>query len=415
MAYRSPELLLFWFAFKSPWLLLVLLVVPAGVGLYLLLEQSRARRAANWSTPALLQNMVVGVPARLRWVPALILGLATTVELVLFWFALKPRWWVFALIGVPVAVAVLYLLSDRRRAPRAANSSTSALRQHTVEGSPGRLRYVPALIFGLGMTLLLLGFARPERKYTEAKDGATVVVLVDDSGSMGANDLRPTRLAAADAVVTAFVNKLPSQYRAALITFSTGIATKVPPTYDHAALIRGLPKQAELQGTALGTALQEAVIVAKKAVGPSKPGAPHPPATILLLSDGGSNTGNVTPVAAAKLALQAAIPVSTVALGTPGGQVHQNVPIVGGNGKTVPYVQQAPVEPATLQAIAKASGGTFYAAPSVDSLSRVYKQLGLRLVYDKQYREITAWITAAALVLVVAAAALSAWWFRRLV
>lgn len=341
MAFRSPELLLFWFAFKSPWLLLVLLVVPAGVGLYVLLEQSRARRAANWSTPALLQNMVAG-------------------EL-------------------------------------------------------GRRRYLPAAIFGVAFTLLLVGFARPEAKFTEAKDGATVVLLIDDSGSMGANDVKPTRLAAADAAVAAFVKELPSRYRAALITFSTGIATKVPPTYDREALIRGLPKQAELQGTALGTALQEAVVVAKRAVGPSKPGAPHPPASILLISDGGSNSGNETPVAAARLALKAGIPVSTVALGTPGGQVHQNVPIVGGNGKTVPYVQQAPVEPATLKAIAKASGGTFSAAHSAGALSRVYKELGSRLVYNKQYREITVGVTAAALVLILAAAGLSAWWFRRLV
>ena len=340
MASSGPELLLFWFAFKSPWLLLVLFVVPLGAGLYLVLEQSRARRAANWATPALLQNMV--------------------------------------------------------------------------SGDLGARRYLPAVTFGVAFTLLLVGFARPEAKFTEAKDGATVVLLIDDSGSMGANDVKPTRLAAADAAVAAFVNKLPSRYRAALITFSTGIATKVPPTYDRQALIRGLPKQPELQGTALGTALQEAVLVAKKAVGPSKPGAPHPPATILLISDGGSNTGNETPVAAAKLALKSAIPVSTVALGTPGGQVHQNVPIVGGKG-TVPYVQQAPVEPATLKAIAKASGGTFYAAHSADALSRVYTELGSRLVYDKQYREITVAVTAAALVLILAAAGLSAWWFRRLV
>jgi Ca-activated chloride channel family protein len=413
VAFRSPELLLFSFAFKSPWLLLVLVAVPVAVGLYLLLEQRRARRAARWSSPALLQNMVVGASGGLRWVPALIVVLATAGELVLCWFAFTS-YWVLVLLVIPVAVS-LYLLLEWRRNQDAASASTQAPPRETLVGSPGRLRHVPALIFALGMTLLLLGFARPERKVTQAKDGATVVFLIDDSGSMGANDVRPTRLAAADATVTAFVNKLPPQYRAALITFSTGIATKVPPTYDRPSLIRGLPRQPELQGTSLGTALQEALNVAQKAVGPSKPGAPHPPATILLLSDGGSNSGNVTPSAAAKLALKAAIPVSTIAIGTPGGQVHQNVPITGGNGKTVPVVQRAPVDPTTLKLIAGLSGGTFYAAPSVEALSRVYTQLGLRLVYGKQYHEITVWVAAAALVLVLAAAALSSWWFRRLV
>jgi Ca-activated chloride channel family protein len=327
-------------AFKSPWLLLVLLAVPAAVGLYYLLEQGRAARAANWARPALLENMVVG--------------------------------------------------------------------------APGGRRYVPATIFGVALVLLLVGFARPESKFREAKDGATVVLMIDDSGSMGSNDVKPTRLLAADAAVTQFVQKLPSRYRAALITFSSGIATKVPPTYDRNALIRGLPRKPELQGTAMGNALQEAVTVAKKAVGPSKPGAPHPPATILLISDGGSNTGNETPVAAAKLALKAAIPVSTVAIGTPSGQVHQKVPI-GKKGQTVPLVQPAPVEPATLKSVAKASGGTFYAVHTPDQLSQVYKELGKHLVYGNEYREITVGVTAAALVLILAAAGLSAWWFRRLV
>ena len=132
-----------------------------------------------------------------------------------------------------------------------------------------------------------------------------------------------------------------------------------------------------------------------------------------MISDGGSNTGNESPVAAAKLALKAAIPVSTVAVGTPHGQVHQKVPI--GKGQTVPFVQPAPVEPATLKAVAKASGGTFYAVSTPDELSQVYKELGKHLVYGNEYREITVGVTAAALVLILAAAGLSAWWFRRLV
>jgi Ca-activated chloride channel family protein len=332
-------LLMFFFAFKSPWLLLALLAVPAGVVVYVMLEGNRARRAERWSRPALLQNMVVG--------------------------------------------------------------------------APGGRRYIPAILFGVALTLLLVGFARPEAKFTEAKDGATVVLMIDDSGSMGANDVKPTRLLAADAAVTEFVNKLPSRYRVALITFSSAIATKVPPTYDRDALLRSLPKKAELQGTALGTALQQAVTVAKKAVGPSKPGKPHPPATILLVSDGGNNSGKETPTAAATVARKAAIPVSTVAVGTAAGIVHQTIPL--GKGQTSPFQRQVPVQPATLKAVAKASGGTYYAAGSAGKLSAVYKELGSRLVYDKQYREITVGVTAAALVLILAAAGLSAWWFRRLV
>ena len=290
----------------------------------------------------------------------------------------------------------------------------ASLLPNMVVGAPGFRRYIPAILFGVALILLLVGFARPQAKFRSAKDGATVVLMIDVSGSMGANDVKPTRLLAADAAVTKFVDKLPSKYRVALITFSNHIAVRVPPTYDHTQLLKGLPKKPELEGTALGDALAEAVVVAKKAVGPSKPGQPHPPATILLVSDGAQNSGRITPVAAAKQALKAAIPVSTVSLGTAGGVVHQTVPI-GTSGQTFPLVQQVPVDSTTLRAVATAGGGKFYAAHSASQLDQVYKALKNRLVYTQQYREVTVGVTIAALVVLLVGVALSAYWFRRLV
>jgi Ca-activated chloride channel homolog len=327
-------------SFKSPGLLVFLLIVPAAVGAYVWFERRREREASRWSSPALLPNMLVG--------------------------------------------------------------------------SPGRRRRIPAILFGIALVLLLMGFARPQAKFRQATDGATVVLMVDVSGSMGANDVKPTRLLAADAAITQFVEKLPSRYRAALVTFSSGIAVKVTPTYDRDSVIKALPTKPQLEGTGIGDALSEAVTVAKKAVGPSKPGTPHPPATILLVSDGGQNSGKVSPTAAATQAKKAAIPVSTVSVGTTAGQVHQKIPY-GSDGKTVPLIQQVPVEPKTLVTIAKVSGGAYYAAPSASRLDEVYKSLGSRLVYGSQVREITVGVTLAAFVLILVAAALSAAWFRRLV
>ena len=329
-----------WPEFKSPWLLLFLLLIPVGVAAYYWLEQRRKERAARWASPALLPNML--------------------------------------------------------------------------SGSPGGKRYIPAAIFGAAVLLLLLGFARPQAKFPTTRNGATVVLMIDNSGSMAANDVKPTRLLAADAAITQFVNKLPSKYRAALITFSNGIAVKVPPTYDHQSIIAALPKKTELEGTALGDALSEAVVVAQKAVGPSKPGKPHPPASILMVSDGGQNAGRVQPAAAAAQAKKAGIAVSTVSVGTAAGVVHQNVPS-GANGKTFPLVSQVPVDPSTLKTIAKASNGHFYAAQSANELTNVYKQLGTKLVHTKQWREVTVDVTVAALVLILVGAGLSAYWFRRLV
>ena len=127
-----------------------------------------------------------------------------------------------------------------------------------------------------------------------------------------------------------------------------------------------------------------------------------------------SNAGRITPETAAQQAKKFGIPISTVALGTTSGVVHQNIPT--GKGKqTFPLVQQVPVDPTVLKQVASDSGGHFYAAPSASKLDTVYKELGTRLVYNKQFREITVGVTLAAFVLILAAAGLSAWWFRRLV
>jgi Ca-activated chloride channel family protein len=326
------------FAFKSPWLLLFLLLVPVGIFLYLRLDERREHKAARWSSPQLMPNMQAGQPGGRRW--------------------------------------------------------------------------IPVALFAIAVTLLLVGFARPEAKLTEAKDGATVVLMVDVSGSMASDDVKPTRLLAADSAIADFVKKVPSRYRIALITFSNHTAVRVPPTYERDSVVNALPRKTQLEGTALGEALAQAVNIAKKAVGPSKPGAPHPPATILLLSDGGQNAGSVTPAKAAAAARKAAIPVSTVALGTPSGKVEQKVPY--GN-KTVPLVTQVPVEPKTLKAVAATAGGHFYQAQSATQLGAVYKDLGHHLVYAKKFREVTVIFTLVAFLVILAGAALSVVWFRRLV
>ena len=78
-----------------------------------------------------------------------------------------------------------------------------------VIGAPGFRRYIPVIFFGVALILLLVGFARPQAKFRSAKDGATVVLMIDVSGSIGANDVKPTRLLAADAAVTKFVEQAP--------------------------------------------------------------------------------------------------------------------------------------------------------------------------------------------------------------
>jgi Ca-activated chloride channel homolog len=326
-----------------------------------------------------------------------------------FGFSFQHPILLVALVVVPAAIAGLVWL-ERRRAARAAGWSTPALMPNMVTGNPGGRRLVPIALFLAGLTLLLVGFARPQAKITEPREGATVVLAVDVSGSMAANDVKPTRLAAADAALTQFLKDLPSKYRVSLVTFSNRPTVRVPPTYDRQVVIQALPKKAELEATDLGDGALMAIKVATKAVGKSEPGRPHPPATVLLLSDGNQNCGRCpSPQQAAAQAQKLSIPISTVSLGTPDGVVQQK--IQGG------YTERkaVPTAPQQLQSLAQGSGGRFLTAASTTQLKQVYKDLGSRLAHEKKKREITTWITMGALGFILGGALLSGLWFRRLV
>jgi Ca-activated chloride channel family protein len=313
------------------------------------------------------------------------------------------------LLAVPAAIAGWVWL-ERRRTERAASWSTPALMPNMVGGNPGRRRFIPLALLLVGLTLLLVGFARPEATLSVPREGATVVLAVDVSGSMGAKDIKPTRLAAADAALTAFLHELPSKYRVALLTFSQRPTVKVPPTYDRGLVLEALPTKVELEGTALGDGAATAVTVASRAVGKSKPGEPHPPAAVLLLSDGVQNFGHLTPNEAAAQAHKLDVPISTISLGTPDGVVYQKLP-----GTKYTEQHAVPASGAQLQALAQGSGGRFFTARSASALKQVYKDLGHRLATQRKKREITAWTTTGALGFMLLGAVLSGVWFRRLV
>jgi Ca-activated chloride channel family protein len=313
------------------------------------------------------------------------------------------------LLAVPLAIAGWFWL-ERRRADRASAWASPALLPNMVNGNPGRRRLVPLALFLIGLTLLLAGFARPQATLNEPREGATVVLAVDVSGSMAAKDVNPTRLGAADVAISQFLHELPSKYRVSLITFSSRPTVRVPPTYDRTLVLNALPQKVELEGTALGDGAATAVTVASRAVGKSKPGAPHPPAAVLLLSDGAQNFGRLTPAQAAAQARKAGVPISTIALGTSGGVVYQKLP-----GTKYTEQHAVPASATQLQSIAQASGGRFFTAHSAADLKQVYKDLGHRLAKEHSKREITSWVTMGALGFILVGALLSGIWFRRLV
>ena len=328
-------------SFRAPWLLVFLLLVPAAVFGYVLLERWRTTRAQRWSSGALLPNMV-------------------------------PR-------------------------------------------GPGWRRYVPLAFFLLALSLLLVGFARPEATINVPREGATVVIALDISGSMQAKDVRPgpvTRLAAARQTAIQFLDDLPDKYRVSLVTFGNRGTVRVPPTNDQDRVAARLPVKAESVGTALASGIERATKVAEVATKP-KPGEKGSAAAVLLISDG-SNTAEADPRAAAEKARRQRVKIWTVLLGTSGADavVRQKIP---GGPPGSEEVIQVPVAPQTLQDVAQRTGGQFFQAVNSKQLQAVYKDLQSQMVKDKKKREITVGVAGAALGCLLVGALLSGLWFRRLV
>lgn len=309
------------------------------------------------------------------------------------------------LLAVPVAVALLVWL-DGRRERGAAAWAAPALVPNMVRRPPSWRRRVPVALLLLGVAALLVGFARPRATVHVSTQEATVVLVLDVSGSMAANDVPPTRLAAAKAVAQRFLAELPHGYRAALVTFSDGTAVVAPPTHDvtrvEAALARA---QSGPRGTALADAVGRAVRVATAVKGTVR--GRRPPGTIVLLSDGGQTAGRVTPQQAAAAARRAHIPVNAVLVGTPDGIVRQK--LKGG------YVEQiqVPAEPQVLQSISRLAGGRFVASVGAADTRAIYSELGSRVGTRKKSVEVTPALAAGGLLFMLTGGLLSGVWFRR--
>jgi Ca-activated chloride channel family protein len=309
------------------------------------------------------------------------------------------------LLAVPLAVGG-YLWLDRRHDERAARWATPALLPNIVERPPSWRRHLPTALLLAGVALLLVGFARPRTTISVKRQEATVVLVLDVSGSMAAKDVRPTRLGAARAAALRYVDKLPHGYRMALVTFSDHTAVSVPATHDRLAIRTGIMKtKTGPQGTALADAVTRAVDVGLSVRGQAA--NRRPPAVVVLFSDGGQTAGRVTPKQAAAKARKAKIPVSAVAVGTRDGIVQQ--PLRGGFFERF----QVPVQPAVLQTISQGSGGHYSQLANIDEKA-TYRALGSRLGKRNKTVEVTAAAAGGGIALMIAGALLSGVWFRRL-
>lgn len=333
------------------------------------------------------------------------------------------------LLVLPLAIG-LYVLAERRRMRYAVRYTNVDILASVSGGRPWR-RIVPAVVLLLAVATLCVAAARPRVHTLVASDRATIVLVLDVSGSMQANDVKPTRLAAAQEAIHTFLDRVPKRVKIGLVLFAGVPEEATPPTTDHALVAQAVDEADVFQGGYGGTAIGDALAAAVK-VGIASAGlqgtrglAVHDPSaargpsstlvSILFLSDGHQNRGTLRPLQGAQVAKRAGIPVFTVALGTLGGKI-TNFNFGGGafNGGVfggTPGLRQALApDPSTLHAIANATGGKFYSAQSAGAVQDAYAKLGSSLGRVPGSDEVTVDFAIGAAVLLLVAGGLAALW-----
>jgi Ca-activated chloride channel family protein len=313
------------------------------------------------------------------------------------------------LLAVPLAALGYWLL--QRRPPRFAVRYTNLDVLTAVAGQRRAWRrHVPAALLLASLAALCVAFARPTVTVKAPNEKASVVLLVDVSGSMRATDVKPTRLAAAKRAMLSFLERAPDSLRVGIVSFSDEPAVVVSPTVDRKLLLDGIGLLGPGFGTAIGDGLARAVDLARTATGvpgevgettarPAKDEKGRALASILLLSDGAQTRGLLSPGQGAERAQSAGIPVFTITLGTEEGTILAGPP---GQEQVIPV----PPDRETLAAIAEYTGGQAFNAESAEAADRVYSSLGSQVGREDRPREVTALFVAAGALLLAGAAGL---------
>ncbi|MES1247246.1 MAG: VWA domain-containing protein [Actinomycetota bacterium] len=343
------------------------------------------------------------------------------------------------LLLVPAAAAA-YVLNERRRARYAVRfTNVAVLEQVAGTARPWR-RWLVVGAFLVALATLCVAVARPHVNTTVTDENATVVLVLDVSGSMHAVDVKPTRLIAAQRALHLFVSKVPKRLKVGLVLFAGDAEVASPPSTDRQLLDNAIDDADFYNGfggTAIGDALNLAVQVGIRSAGLSGSGpttmranpdlasyvtaAGNPTkstlVSILFLSDGHQNRGDIAPLDGAQIAKRAGIPVYTVALGTTGNTRLGGGGFFGGGGGggfTPPGgftgANSLAPDPKTLGAIAHITGGQFFRARTATAVESAYSALGSKLGQTHGREEVTGDFMLGAALLLVLAGALSALW-----
>lgn len=301
-----------------------------------------------------------------------------------------------------LALVVAYVATQARRSAYTVRFTNLDLLDSVAPKRPGWRRHLPAALFLLALTSITTAVARPATDTKVPRERATIMVAIDTSLSMKADDVSPDRIEAAKVAARSFVDLLPAKINVGLVTFNGNAQVRVTPTTDRAAVKSAISQASLGERTAIGEAIF-ASLDALKSV-PAGPKGEPVPARIVLMSDGETTTGRPDDEAAAA-ALKAKVPVSTIAFGTDHGSI--DVP-----GEPTPV--DVSVNRPALAKIAQTTHGTTFSAASEGELKRVYSDIGSSVGYTTELKEIGVYLVGAGLILLFVTAVFSLAWFNRL-
>jgi len=294
-------------------------------------------------------------------------------------------WMLYFLAIVPLMI-LWYWRIGRKKFPSVTYSSLNSFRSIPPTWRE-RLRHAPIALRSVAVALLIIALARPQ-SYSSGQnvstEGIDIVLAIDISGSMAAEDLKPNRVEAAKNVAEKFIDARPND-RIGLVIFASEAFTQCPITIDHQVL-KNLLKKVEPgmvpDGTAIGNGIADAVGRLKDGQAKSK--------VIILLTDGRSNAGEIDPLTAAEIAKSYGVRVYTVGVGTEGEAPYPVQTPFGVRYQMIP----ADVDEGLLKNIADITGGQSFTANNNTTLNNIYQRIDK---LEKTKIEVTSYRNAAEL------------------
>ena len=277
-------------------------------------------------------------------------------------------------------------------------------------GNQGKIKvfFINAL-FIVALLLMIVGFARPQISSLDKDitvEVIDIVLVLDTSSSMLAEDFKPNRLEAVKDAAKEFI-KNRSGDRIGLLVFGKDTFIQCPLTIDYSVLNNLLSEvtvmEPKYDGTAIGVAIANGVNRLRNSDSESK--------VIILLSDGSNNVGSIDPISAAKIAKEYNIKVYTIGAGT-----NQSITQIPGRG----FVRNE-IDEDTLKGIAEVTNAKYFRATDKESLSGIYREIDnlekseITVSYFSSYQEIYIWFLIIGFFLLIISEVLRAYYFRKVI